>query len=96
MNDTTECIFADKSVTFDRFVEVVATKLALKMHQIEKGQLEITQAKAYKIYGRADVERWKKSGLLTPSRISPGRILYKITDLNRLANVKQNYLIGEK
>ena len=48
-------IFADKTVTYDQFVNELATKIALKIHQVEKGQLEISQAKAFKMFGRADV-----------------------------------------
>ena len=67
--------------------------IALRIHQVEKGQLEISQAKAFKMYGRADVERWIKSGKLKPSRISPGKKRYKLTDLQKLANIQQNYLL---
>ena len=51
-------IFADKSVTYDHFTSDLATKIALKMYQIEKGKLEISQSQAFKMFGRADVERW--------------------------------------
>lgn len=43
--------------------------------------------------GRADVERWIKSGKLKPSRISPGKKRYKLIDLQKLANIQQNYLL---
>lgn len=39
------------------------------------------------MYGRADVERWIKSGKLKPSRISPGKKRYKLIDLQKLANI---------
>ena len=62
MDNNTECNFIDKTVTFDQFVNELATMIALR-------------------YGRADVERWIKSGKLKPSRISPGKKRYKLTDL---------------
>lgn len=93
MNDKSEIQFSDASVTYEQFVEELATKVALKMHQIEKGQLEISQAKAYKMFGRADVDRWVRTGKLKPCRISPGKKRYKLIDLQRLASVQQNYLI---
>lgn len=93
MDDNRECVFCDKSVTFAHFIETFATELAIKMVQVKKGEMEITQAKAYKMFGRGDVERWKKSGKLQPARVSPGRILYKLIDLLKLANIQQNYLI---
>ena len=93
MENTIEMIFADKSVTYDHFTSDLATKIALKMYQIEKGKLEISQSQAFKMFGRADVERWIKSGKLQPSRISPGKKRLKLVDLQKLANIQQNYLL---
>lgn len=93
MDKNTECHFFDKTITFEQFVDELALKIALKMHQVEKGQLEISQTKAYKMFGRADVERWVKNGKLQPSRISPGKKRYKLIDLQKLASIQQNYLL---
>ena len=93
MDDNTILQFADQSVTFEQFVDVFATKVALRIHQVEKGQLEVSQAQAFKMYGRADVERWIKSGKLQPVRISPGKKRYRLVDLQKLANIQQNYLL---
>ena len=67
MDDNTTLQFSDKTVTFEQFVDMLATKVALRIHQVEKGQLEISQAQAYKLFGRADVERWVRSGNLEPN-----------------------------
>lgn len=83
MDNNTECNFIDKTVTFDQFVNELATMIDLRIHQVEKGQLEISQTKAFQMYGRVDVERWKKSGKLKSSRISPGKKRYKLTDLQK-------------
>ena len=93
MDKNTVLEFINKSVTFEQIVDVLATKVALRIHQIEKGQLEISQAQAYKLFGRADVERWVKSGKIEPVRISPGKKRFKLVDLQMLANVQQNYLL---
>ena len=93
MDKNTVLEFINKSVTFEQFVDVLATKVALRIHQIEKGQLELSQAQAYKLFGRADVERWVKSGKIEPVRISPGKKRFKLVDLQMLANVQQNYLL---
>ena len=93
MDKNTVLEFINKSVTFEQFVDVLATNVALRIHQIEKGQLEISQAQAYKLFGRADVERWVKSGKIEPVRISPGKKRFKLVDLQMLANVQQNYLL---
>ena len=93
MDKNTECQFLDTTVIYDQFITDLATKIALKMHQVEKGQLEISQAQAYKMFGRADVERWVKNGKIEPVRISPGKKRYRLIDLQKLADVQQNYLL---
>ena len=93
MDDNTTLQFADRNVTLNQFIDLLATKVALRMHQIEKGQLEVSQSQAYKMYGRADVERWIKNGKLQPVRISPGKKRYRLVDLQELANIQQNYLL---
>ena len=93
MDKNTECQFLDTTVTYDQFITDLATKIALKMHQVEKGQLEISQAQAYKMFGRADVERWVKNGKIEPVRISPGKKRYRLIHLQKLADVQQNYLL---
>ena len=93
MDDNSVLQFVDQSVTFEQFVDLLATKVALRMHQVEKGQMEISQAQAYRLFGRADVERWKKSGKLQPCRISPGNKRYRLVDLQELASVQQNFIL---
>ena len=93
MDNNSLFLFTDKTVTFEQFVDMLATKVALRIHQIEKGQLEISQAQAYKLFGRADVERWIKSGKLQPVRISPGKKHFSFVDLQNLASIQQNYLL---
>lgn len=85
--------FTDKAVTFDQFVDTLATKVALRIHQIEKGQFEVSQTQAYKMFGKADVQRWIKNGKLEPVRISPGKKRYRLIDLQQLAKIQQNYLL---
>lgn len=85
-----ECLFADKSVTYGQFIDELATKLAEKIIMIENGEMEISKNKAYKMFGRSDVERWIKSGKLEPSRVSTGVTRFKMSDLYALASVKQN------
>lgn len=93
MDNNAEWQFVDQTVTYEQFVNELATRIAIKIHQVEKGQLEISQAKAFKMYGHADVERWVKSGKLQPSRISPGKKRYRLIDLQKLADIQQNYLL---
>ena len=96
MNNNTEIIFSDKTVSYDQFVTDLATRIALKIHQVEKGQLEISQAKAFKMFGRADVERWIKNGKLKPCRVSPGKKRFKLIDLQKLACSTKLHFVRNK
>ena len=95
MDDNKELLFSDTTVSYLQFVDDLATKIALRVHQIEKGQLEVSQAQAFRMFGRADVERWVRSGNLEPVRISPGKKRYRLIDLQKLASIQQNYLLGK-
>ncbi|MBR0526851.1 MAG: hypothetical protein IJJ98_09180 [Prevotella sp.] len=93
MDDNSVLQFGDQTVSFDQFVDKLATKVALRIHQIEKGQFEVSQTQAYKMFGKADVLRWIKNGKLEPVRISPGKKRYRLVDLQQLASIQQNYLL---
>lgn len=93
MEKNQELLFADKSVTYKDFIRDLASELAMKLHQIEKGQLEISQAQAFRMFGRADVERWINNGKIAPCRVSPGKKRYKLIELQKLAKIQQNYLL---
>ena len=57
MDDNREFHFLDTTVTFDQFIDSLATKVALRIHQVEKGQFEISQAQAEKLLtkGKSDI-----------------------------------------
>ena len=93
MDDKSVLQFGSQTVTFDQFVDSLATKVALRIHQIEKGKFEVSQTQAYKMFGKADVQRWIKNGKLEPVRISPGKKRYRLIDLQELAKIQQNYLL---
>lgn len=79
-----EVTFADKSVTYDKFLDELAIRLAVRLNLVQKSNGAISQNQAYKMFGRADVDRWIKTGRLRPERISPGKILYNIVHLYML------------
>lgn len=48
MDNNTECHFIDKTVTFDQFVNELATMIALRIHQVEKASLKSAKQKRSK------------------------------------------------
>lgn len=51
----------------------------------------ISQRKAYKMYGRGNVDRWNAKGYLT-TRKRPGKIEYLTSELKKCQQIEQDYL----
>lgn len=84
--------FADKLVTYDTFLADLAGRLAEQLASIEKQPEYISQRQAYSAFGRANVDRWRRSGKLEPHK-RPGKIEYRTSELRQLKNQSQDYFI---
>lgn len=51
----------------------------------------ISQRQAYKIFGRGNVDRWRKNGLIHPC-VRPGKKEYSTRRLRELQRTEQDYL----
>lgn len=71
--------FSDKSVPYGVFVKDVADPEY------------ISQRKAYEIFGRRNVERWRRQGKVSPCK-RPGKLEYRTADLRLLQRTQQDYL----
>ena len=81
--------FSDKMVTYETFVTDIAARLFAMMAE-KDDKAFISQNKAYAKYGRPNIERWRSKGLIEP-RITKGKYEYSTIELQRLANIKQDY-----
>ena len=82
--------FSDKSVTYATFVSDVAAEV---VRQLKKQQNEpeiISQNKAYAMFGRGNVDRWKRQGKVNPF-IRPGKIEYLVSELRQAQHTHQDY-----
>lgn len=68
----------------------MAKKLAEYLKEVKQDPEFITQNKAYKMFGRNTVDRWKRLGLITPT-IRIGKMEYRTSILRKLQDVKQDY-----
>ncbi len=95
---TAEITFPTNSVTYDKFVTDIAAKLASFMKEDQNDAAYISQRKAIALYGKGNIERWKKSGAISPvSR--PGKIEYNqsvLKELSRTDEVFIQYQITKK
>lgn len=80
------------TITYERFVDDVANRVAELLINMREEPEYVSQRKAFCIFGRRNVERWRNSGIVTAIR-QPGKLLYNMADLRRLQRNEQDYLI---
>lgn len=68
----------------------MAKKMADYLKEVKNDPEYISQNKAYKMFGRNTVDRWKRLRLITP-RITKGKMEYKTSVLRKLQDIKQDY-----
>lgn len=79
--------FADRAVPYDAFINDLADRVAERM----KPRPEfISQSEAFRQFGRANVERWRRTGKIQPHK-RPGKVEYRTADLRRLQARVQDY-----
>ncbi len=80
--------FPDRMVSYDTFLNDVATRV---VEMFKRNEPEtISQRKAYSIFGRGNVDRWRKKGLLNTFK-RPGRVEYSTMELRRCQSRQQDY-----
>lgn len=82
--------FQDRLIPYEAFLNDVA---AVVVRQLKAGADDpetISQRKAYGIFGRRNVERWRKQGLVTAYK-RPGKVEYRTADLRLLQSRTQDY-----
>ena len=96
MNQTVQIQFADKMVSFDTFLSAIRNVVQEEVSKAVGKRPFITQAKAYSTFGRRNVERWVKEGLVqVHGRGKDGKITrleYRISELEACACKIQDYL----
>lgn len=87
--------FADKSVPYGVFVKDVAAEV---VHLLKKDDADpdyVSQRKAFEMFGRRNVERWRRQGNVNPCK-RPGKVEYRTADLRLLQRTQQDYLDPSK
>lgn len=82
--------FHDKLVSYDTFMNDLATRIANQLQQARQDPETISQRKAYQIFGRANVDRWRRQGKIEPCK-RVGKLEYRTAELRMLQKVKQDY-----
>lgn len=85
--------FPDKMVTYDTFINDLASVLAPKLKEAMSDPSEvISQREAYRRFGKCNVMRWVKNMWIVPFSKRPGKVEYKVSDLRILQQRKQDYI----
>lgn len=83
--------FCDKLVTYDTFVGDLAARIVRMLKHDANDTEFISQNKAFQVFGRANVERWRKQGKVKAYK-RPGKVEYRTADLRRQQRIQQDYL----
>ncbi len=83
--------FPDKCVTYQVFVQDVAAQVVHLLKTDRNDPERISQNKAFSMFGRGNVERWRKKGKLTVSK-RPGKVEYITAELRYCQRTQQDYL----
>lgn len=83
-------LFPDKCVSYHTFINDVAAQVARFIKTDKCDPEYISQRKAFQIFGRRNVERWRKQGKVQPCK-RPGKVEYCMADLRLLQRTQQDY-----
>lgn len=83
--------FTDRSVSYETFLDDLACRVANELEKRRALPEYISQQQAFRIFGRANVERWRKTLQIEP-RKRPGKLEYKVSELRTLQTKIQDYL----
>lgn len=82
--------FSDRCVRYSTFLDDVAARVVHLLKLDAADPDFISQNQAFRLFGRANVERWRKQGKITPYK-RPGKVEYRTADLRLLQRVQQDY-----
>lgn len=77
--------FTNASIPYEVFIKDLASEIIKQMREAKDDKENISQRQAYEKFGRANVTRWKKDGLVTPVKRG-GKIEYSTAQLRLALN----------
>lgn len=75
--------FNDMSVSYRTFLRDLAATIVRMQHDDRDDPDFMSTRRAYRVFGRRNVERWRKAGLITPC-FRPGKTEYETAQLRYL------------
>ena len=82
--------FLDRLIPYDIFLNDLAARIVKILKSDNNDPEFISQRKAYEIFGRRNVERWRRMGKAVAYK-RPGTVEYRTADLRLLQRTVQDY-----
>lgn len=82
--------FLDHLIPYDTFLNDLAARIVKLLETDHDDPEYVSQRKAYQMFGRRNVERWKRQGKIVPCK-RPGKVEYKTAELRFLQRTVQDY-----
>ena len=82
--------FLDHLIPYDTFLTDLAARIVKLLETDHDDPEYVSQRKAYQMFGRHNVERWKRQGKIVPCK-RPGKVEYRTAELRFLQRTVQDY-----
>lgn len=83
--------FSDRVVSYETFLSDLTARLAEAVRSDANDPEYVSQRQAYEIFGRKNIDRWRRTGKVSPSK-RPGKVEYRMADLRLLQRTEHDYL----
>lgn len=82
--------FSDRMIPYEEFANDLAARIAKMIESDHNDPEYISQNTAWRLFGRRNVERWRKEGKIVPCK-RPGKLEYRTIELRLLQRTTQDY-----
>ena len=83
--------FTDRTVSYRTFLRDLSANIVKMLHEDKDDPKFVSTRQAYRMFGRKNVERWRKAGKIKPC-VRPGKMEYETVQLRLLQRTEQDYL----
>ena len=82
--------FLDHLIPYETFLNDLSSRIVRQLKADKDDPEFISQRKAYEMFGRRNVERWRRQGKVVCYK-RPGKVEYRTADLRLLQRTVQDY-----
>mgnify|MGYP000014206567 CR=1 FL=1 len=82
--------FLDHLIPYETFLNDLSSRIVRQLKTDKDDSEFVSQRKAYELFGRRNVERWKRQGKVVSYK-RPGKVEYCTVDLRFLQRTTQDY-----